>query len=192
MTPLEKFVEVDLTNTSISRVAKVPGSLGRACSVGLKFRAAPVPRKSVPPRSRALLLIEPDDRARGIIRLGLEKQGYRVVETTRGERGVELADQFDPEAILLNLDLPDLSGWTAVQRIRQHSHAPILLFSDQTDRAGVIRAPDLGPCAYLSRPFTTKFLLAQLRAILRHHTRSQKRKARPCPRSQISRGASIS
>ena len=119
------------------------------------------------PGCRPLLLIEPDDEIRGLIRFGLEKQGYHVVEAGSGRRAVELAGQIKPCAILLDLNLADFDGLEVLKQMRQRTPAPILVLSERIDDDEIIKAFDSGANDYVQRPFSMGVMLARLRATLR-------------------------
>jgi two-component system KDP operon response regulator KdpE len=115
-----------------------------------------------------ILLVEDEPQMRRFLRVALEGSGYRYLEAGRGEEGLALAAQQKPEAILLDLGLPDMDGLEVVTRLREWSRTPIIVISARGQEADKVAALDGGADDYLTKPFGTGELLARLRAALRH------------------------
>jgi two-component system KDP operon response regulator KdpE len=116
----------------------------------------------------AVLVIDDEPQIRRLLRVTLEANGYRVVEAATGQDGIVQAAQARPEAVLLDLGLPDLDGLSVLQRIREWSRVPILILSVRDREDDKIAALDAGADDYVTKPFNTGELLARLRAALRH------------------------
>jgi two-component system KDP operon response regulator KdpE len=97
----------------------------------------------------------------------LEGAGYRVREAEGGEMGLVEAATKRPDAIILDLGLPDLPGIQVLKRVREWSRLPVLILSVRGQEADKIEALDAGADDYLSKPFGGGELLARLRAMLR-------------------------
>jgi two-component system KDP operon response regulator KdpE len=115
-----------------------------------------------------LLLIEDEAQLRRFLRPGLAAHGYRVLEAATGEEGLSLARQYVPEAVLLDLGLPDVDGLEVTRRLRQWSQAPIVILSARGQETDKVAALDAGADDYLTKPFGLPELLARLRVALRH------------------------
>ena len=115
-----------------------------------------------------ILLVEDEPQMRRFLRVALESSGYAYLEAASGEEGLTLAAQRRPEAILLDLGLPDMDGLQVVTRLREWSRTPIIVISARGQEADKVAALDEGADDYLTKPFGTGELMARLRAALRH------------------------
>jgi two-component system KDP operon response regulator KdpE len=114
-----------------------------------------------------VLVIDDEVQIRRLLRVTLEGAGFRVRETDRGELGLAEAATKRPDAIILDLGLPDLPGIDVLKRLREWSRLPVLILSVLGQEADKIEALDAGADDYLSKPFGGGELLARLRAMLR-------------------------
>lgn len=117
---------------------------------------------------KTLLVIEDEVAILRFLRPSLEKAGWRVWEATTGRAGVELAASKKPDAILLDLGLPDGDGLDVLKNLRQWTSAPILIISARGQEKDKIAGLDAGADDYLTKPFGVAELLARLRVALRH------------------------
>ena len=117
-----------------------------------------------------ILIIEDEAPIRRFLRIVLEGAGYAVDEAARGRLGVERAATGAPDAILLDLGLPDIDGKQVIIDVRQWTQTPILILSVRNDESEIIAALDAGADDYLTKPFATGEMLARLRALLRRRT----------------------
>ena len=114
-----------------------------------------------------VLVIDDEVQIRRLLRVTLESAGFRVREAEGGELGLVEAATKRPDAIILDLGLPDLPGIEVLKRLREWSRLPILILSVRGQEADKIEALDAGADDYLSKPFGGGELLARLRAMLR-------------------------
>src|SRR5471032_2912479 len=114
-----------------------------------------------------LLVIDDEVQIRRLLRLTLESAGYRVREAETGALGLNEAAGQPPDAIILDLSLPDLGGLDVLRRLREWSHLPVLILSVSGDQANKIAALDAGADDYLTKPFGGGELLARVRVLLR-------------------------
>lgn len=118
---------------------------------------------------KTLLVIEDEAAILRFLRPSLEKAGWRMWEAQTGRTGVELAASQKPDAILLDLGLPDGDGLDVLKTLRQWTSAPILIISARGQEKDKIAGLDAGADDYLTKPFGVAELLARLRVALRHH-----------------------
>ena len=104
---------------------------------------------------------------RRLLRLTLEAGGYRVREAENGTLGLNEAAVQRPDAVILDLSLPDLSGIEVLRRLREWSQIPLLILSVRGSEADKIAALDAGADDYLTKPFGGGELLARIRVLLR-------------------------
>lgn len=115
-----------------------------------------------------ILLVEDEPQMRRFLRVALEGSGYRFLEAATGREGLSLAAQHRPEAILLDLGLPDMDGLALVTQLREWSRIPIIVISARGQETDKVAALDAGADDYLTKPFGTRELLARIRVALRH------------------------
>lgn len=114
-----------------------------------------------------ILLIEDEISIRRFLKVALESAAFQVIEATSGHEGLGLAISHNPDLIILDIGLPDISGFELIPKLREWYNRPILVLTvyDQEDEK--VRALDLGADDYLTKPFGVPELLARLRASLR-------------------------
>ena len=115
-----------------------------------------------------ILLVEDEPQMRRFLRVSLEGSGYRYLEAATGQEGLALAAQHRPDAILLDLGLPDMDGLDLVSRLREWSQTPVIVISARGQESDKVDALDAGADDYLTKPFGTRELLARVRVALRH------------------------
>lgn len=114
-----------------------------------------------------ILLIEDDSQIRKFLTITLTSHDYAVIPAETGKEGIRLATSVKPDAILLDLGLPDIDGSDVIQAIREWSKIPIIVLSVRAEEEEKIKAFDLGANDYVTKPFGTGELLARIRAALR-------------------------
>jgi two-component system KDP operon response regulator KdpE len=115
-----------------------------------------------------VLVIEDDPQIRRFLRATLPAHGYRVLEAEGGKEGLTQAATRLPDAILLDLGLPDMDGLEVVARLREWSSVPIVVLTARGLERDKVTALDAGADDYLTKPFGIEELLARLRVALRH------------------------
>src|SRR3954454_4836754 len=114
-----------------------------------------------------LLIIEDDVRLCGLVKEYLAGMGYDVSMAHSGPAGLELALKEVFSAIILDVMLPGLDGFEVLRRLRVHSNVPVLMLTGRGEEADGIVGLEMGVDDYLPKPFSTRELLARLRAVLR-------------------------
>ncbi|WP_018291921.1 response regulator [Verrucomicrobium sp. 3C] len=118
-----------------------------------------------------LVVIDDEPQIRRLLQLALESHDYQVVEAVNGRDGVLAVAQNRPEAVVLDLLLPDMSGVEVIRRIREWSEVPILVLSALGQEKEKVSALDAGADDYLTKPFGIEELLARIRVMLRRALR---------------------
>jgi len=114
-----------------------------------------------------VLIVDDESQIRRLLRVMLEAAGYRVREADSGQIGLNEAAYRRPEAIILDLGLPDLPGIEVLKRLREWTTVPVLVLSVRGAEGDKIAALDSGADDYLTKPFGSGELLARLRVLLR-------------------------
>jgi DNA-binding response OmpR family regulator len=120
---------------------------------------------------RRVLVIDDDERLLALARLALTKHGIEVETATTGVAGLELLALDRPDVVILDVVLPDLSGWEVLRRIRESDDVPVLLLSGRDSDVDKARGLDLGADDYLTKPFSFLEFEARVRAHLRRASR---------------------
>ncbi|MDQ1025047.1 two-component system response regulator RegX3 [Streptomyces umbrinus] len=101
------------------------------------------------------------------LQAALIQQGVEAVCATTGKAAVDLLERIRPDAVLLDLGLPDCDGFTLCSTIRAASPVPILVTSARADHGSCVRGLDLGADDYLVKPYNLAEVLARVRAVIR-------------------------
>ncbi len=115
----------------------------------------------------SLLFIEDDDAIRVALTLALEDEGYDVREAPDGRTGLARFAEREPDLVLLDLRLPDLSGFDVCRQMRSSSIVPIIIVTAQTDTYDLVAGLEAGADDYVTKPVVPKELAARIRAALR-------------------------
>lgn len=118
-----------------------------------------------------ILHVEDERPIRRFVRPALEGIGCRVLEAGTRAEGRTLAASYSPDALVLDLGLPDGDGKELIREIREWSAMPIIVVTARDEEAEKVAALDLGADDYLTKPFSVPELLARVRVALRHATR---------------------
>ncbi len=120
-----------------------------------------------------ILIVDDDLHIRRLLHGTLSRASYEVIEAKTGREALELAAGTSPDAILLDLGLPDRDGLELVSLLKKQTKAPLLVVSAREATDDKVAALDLGADDYVTKPFDGEELLARLRAALRHGVRAQ-------------------
>lgn len=114
-----------------------------------------------------ILIIDDEVQIRKLLQITLHSNDFRVVEATNAKQGLVMAKHYNPDLILLDLGLPDESGYIVLKKLREWYTKPIIILSVQSGEDEIIRALDTGANDYLVKPFRSGELLARIRSSLR-------------------------
>jgi two-component system KDP operon response regulator KdpE len=117
-----------------------------------------------------VLVIDDEKQIRKLLRIVLEEDHYRVLESESGKQGLSDVALRRPDVVLLDLGLPDMDGLAVLKRLREWSHVPVLILSVREGPEDKVSALDAGADDYVTKPFESSELLARLRAIQRRAT----------------------
>ena len=119
---------------------------------------------------QTLLFIEDDRDIRAALRLALEDEGYKVLESPDGQSGLKTFASENVDLVLLDLRLPDMSGFDVCRELRSKSLVPIIMVTAQTDTHDLVAGLEAGADDYVTKPVVAKELAARIRAALRRTT----------------------
>ena len=114
-----------------------------------------------------ILLVEDEPALVRALRINLRARNYEVETASAGRVALAVAARHPPDAVILDLGLPDMDGIEVIQELRHWSRAPVIVLSGRAGPGDKIGALDAGADDYVSKPFSMEELLARLRAVLR-------------------------
>jgi two-component system KDP operon response regulator KdpE len=114
-----------------------------------------------------ILVVDDEHSIRRAVGRALTARSYDVQLATDGEEALSMVAAFQPDLVVLDLNLPALDGLSVCRQLRAWSPVPILVLSVREDEADKVAALDLGADDYLTKPFGIDELLARVRALLR-------------------------
>lgn len=125
-----------------------------------------------------IMVVDDDANIGELLRLYLEKEGYRAVVMTDGAAALEAFDSVKPDLMLLDVMMPRLDGWQVCREIRKKSACPIIMITAKGEVFDRILGLDLGADDYVVKPFETKEVMARIKAVLRRCGITTEKKAR--------------
>jgi len=117
-----------------------------------------------------LLIVEDEEDLRVVLQYSLQKEGFEVYTTPSGREAVELCKSQKPDLIILDLNLPDMSGIDVCTVIRNNpaiSNMAILMLTAKTQEQDRVKGFEVGADDYVLKPFSTKELILRIKALLR-------------------------
>jgi two-component system, OmpR family, response regulator VicR len=117
--------------------------------------------------SSRILIIDDEKPIVEILKYNLEKNGYSTIEAYDGEEGLKLAQEKNPDLILLDVMLPKMDGFTVLRILRQTMTTPILMLTAKEEEVDKVLGLELGADDYVTKPFSMRELIARVKANLR-------------------------
>jgi len=117
---------------------------------------------------KVLVVDDEPDVARLIsVSFGMQQPNWEVVAASDGEEALVMLEREQPALVLLDVGLPDVSGFQVLQQIRLFSDVPVIMLTVHDDELSKVRGLELGADDYITKPFSHLELLARVRAVLR-------------------------
>ena len=120
-----------------------------------------------------VLMVDDDPKLCGLVQDYLEPLGYAVDAVHTGPEGVEAVKSGDYQAVILDVMLPGMDGFEVLREIRRESEVPVLMLTGRGEEADRVMGLELGADDYLPKTFSTRELLARLRAVTRRSSRKE-------------------
>jgi DNA-binding response OmpR family regulator len=114
-----------------------------------------------------VLVADDDAELRELIGFTLSQAGYLVIKASDGSAAVRLFSAESPDLVVLDINMPALSGFQVCEAIRARSRVPVMMLTVRGEEEDLVRALGLGADDYLTKPFSPRTLLARIRALLR-------------------------
>jgi len=120
-----------------------------------------------------LLLIDDDPEVAELLSSYLQSEGFALDSVYTGESGIQAAEKKSYELILLDVMLPDLSGFNVLSALRANSNIPVIMLTGRGEEIDRVVGLEMGADDYIAKPFPLRELLARIRAVLRRYDASQ-------------------
>jgi two-component system response regulator RegX3 len=114
-----------------------------------------------------ILVVEDEESFRDALQYMLTREGFDVVIAPNGAEGIKLFDSKNPDLVLLDLMLPEVSGTDVCKHIRSKSSTPVIMLTAKDTEIDKVVGLELGADDYVTKPFSTRELLARIRAVMR-------------------------
>ena len=125
-----------------------------------------------------ILIVEDEKKIARFLELELTHEGYEVDTAYDGRTGLEKALSWQPDLMILDLMLPELSGIEVCRRLRHESDLPIIMLTAKDDVSDKVMGLDMGADDYMTKPFAIEELLARIRVALKRHSSEREGGAR--------------
>lgn len=116
---------------------------------------------------KKILVVDDEHKIVEIIKAYLEKDGYQVIAAYDGKSAINSVSAQKPDLIILDLMLPEISGWDVCRSIRKYSEVPIIMLTARDEVTDKIVGLEMGADDYVTKPFDPKELVSRVRAVLR-------------------------
>ncbi len=122
--------------------------------------------------SQLILVVDDEHPIANILKFNLEKEGYEVVVANDGNEAIEKVEEKEPDLILLDIMLPEKDGIEVCRIIRKKFMMPIIMLTAKDSEIDKVLGLEMGADDYVTKPFSTRELLARVKANLRRHQQS--------------------
>jgi two-component system response regulator VicR len=126
-----------------------------------------------------ILVVDDEQPIADILKFNLEKEGYQVICAADGEEAVRMAFEEEPDLILLDLMLPLKDGMDVCREVRSRLMTPIIMLTAKDTELDKVLGLEMGADDYVTKPFSTREILARVKAHLRRNTNQQKAEQEP-------------
>lgn len=114
-----------------------------------------------------ILVVDDEPRYLRLMEANLVTEGYQVNKATNGQEAIDFVVERHPDLVLLDVMMPVMDGFAALERIREFSNVPIIIVTARGSENDRVRGLDLGADDYIVKPFSATELLARVRSVLR-------------------------
>jgi two-component system KDP operon response regulator KdpE len=116
---------------------------------------------------QCILIVDDDPRILRLVREVLSALGYQVLTRTTGQQAIETVALEDPDLVILDILLGDMDGYKVCRRVREFSEVPIIMLTAKVTETDMLAGFDAGADDYITKPFSSKELIARTRAVLK-------------------------
>jgi two-component system KDP operon response regulator KdpE len=116
---------------------------------------------------KKVLVVDDDPGLLTVLQMGLEREGFKVIIAESGRAGLRRAYEARPDVIVLDVMMPEMSGWEMCQRLRHVCDTPIIMLTAKAEQADVVKGLSLGADDYIGKPCSFDELKARIRTVIR-------------------------
>src|ERR1700682_363159 len=117
---------------------------------------------------KTILMIEDDAPTREVVRMAMLGQNLNLIEADTGEKGMEMIEKSEPDLVILDLNLPGVSGMDVCRQLRADgTQVPVIMLTAKNDTIDVVVGLEVGADDYVTKPFEVRELMARIGAHLR-------------------------
>lgn len=120
-----------------------------------------------------ILIVDDEERIRNVIKTYAINEGYGVLEASDGYEAIEVVEQNVIDLIVLDIMMPKLDGFTTLSKLKEISNAPVIMLSARAEEFDKLHGFELGIDDYVTKPFSTKELMARIKVILERNKSNQ-------------------
>lgn len=124
-----------------------------------------------PLKDKLILVVDDEPRIVRLVRMNLEAEGARVIDASNGVEALKSVREELPNAVILDVMMPELDGFETLKMIRETSDVPVIMLTVRADEDERVRGLELGADDYLGKPFSPRELVSRLKAVLRRTER---------------------
>lgn len=132
-----------------------------------------------------ILIVEDDRHIITLVRYVLEREGYQVQVARDGVEGLEIAREFRPDLVVLDLNMPRMDGVEMCRRLKAEQNTLVIFLTVHTEREAMARGYRAGADDYMVKPFELEDLMARIKALLE---RRKEERASPSPSPPLQEG----
>ena len=137
------------------------------------------------PTKMKILIVDDDKKLCRLVADYLEPMGYQVEAAHNGAQGLERVLKGDFHAVILDVMMPQMDGFEVLKRLRRESDIPVLMLTARGEETDRIVGLEMGADDYLPKTFSSRELLARLRAVTRRYSSSERQAVIQRPRSSL-------
>ena len=121
----------------------------------------------MPNTDKLILVVDDEPRMIQFIRMNLELEGYRVIQASNGLEALDKTRDELPDAVILDVMMPDLDGFETLRILRETSDVPVIMLTVKAEEDDIVRGLRLGADDYVTKPFSPRELSSRVEALLR-------------------------
>jgi DNA-binding response OmpR family regulator len=118
---------------------------------------------------KKILVVDDEKKITEIVSAYLERDNFSIISVYDGKTALEAVKKHSPDLIILDLMLPEISGWEVCQTLRKDSNIPIIMLTARDETTDKIVGLELGADDYVTKPFDAKELVSRVKAVLRRY-----------------------
>ena len=111
-----------------------------------------------------IMVVDDDQNMLKLLNRTLELEGFDAIVVTNGDSALNLLEEINPDLVILDIMMPGLDGFQTLDLIRERSNTPVIMLSARSEVTALQRALFLGADDYVSKPFSTRSLIARIRS----------------------------